>query len=549
MEWTNVSFDYVLDDLSARFILNLPEEELRSVERIFFQIEQAHWFYEDFIRERNPALPSFSLKKFSAKFFQHCPLLHEWSNEHETAFANFMEYKIRVPVCGAIILNESMDKCILVKGWVAKSCWGFPKGKINQDEPDTLCAIREVWEETGFDISSRITDEDYVELTKNDQRIRLYIVKGVPEDTVFETQTRKEISKIEWHRLVDLPATKPKPVDRGHYSGKESGSDRASNANAIKNFNRYYMVTPFVQKLKSWIAMQRKIAKRKTSNIPIAPMVDRSSLPVISSSTASRDSHLLKSMLGIGAAPSPSTPQPHDYLGTPPTGSHPSSESLKVILGIQNINGTPATRSFSPSLRAASTSTPESSTTGNGSETLKALLGISSSADNTPLPQAFGTSPALAHGLANHRTATHHWQDSSPSLLPPSPMLNRHSMPAKPQEHTGPGSGAFGRKSSVDLLTLLNGGTSLGSLNGGGGGGSPLITHFIQPSNGFGGGHLSNNGNNRPLSYGGHGKLGGSAFTNGYSGARSGDNSPRVDPRRAKTNSMQNFTFDLDALV
>ncbi|KAF9013782.1 mRNA-decapping enzyme subunit 2, partial [Haplosporangium bisporale] len=261
MEWTNVSFDYVLDDLSSRFILNLPEEELKSIERIFFQIEQAHWYYEDFIRERNPALPSFSLKKFSAKFFQHCPLLHEWSNEHEIAFATFMDYKVRVPVCGAIILNETMDK---------------------------------VWEETGFDISSRITNEDYVELTKNDQRIRLYIIKGVPEDTMFETQTRKEISKIEWHRLVDLPATKPKPMDRGHHSGKESGSDRASNANAIRNFNRYYMVTPFVQKLKSWIAVQRKIAKRKTSTIPMAPIVDHSALPVISSSVASKDSHLLK---------------------------------------------------------------------------------------------------------------------------------------------------------------------------------------------------------------------------------------------------------------
>ncbi|KAF9328565.1 mRNA-decapping enzyme subunit 2 [Podila minutissima] len=541
MEWTNVSFDYVLDDLSARFILNLPEEELRSVERIFFQIEQAHWFYEDFIRERNPALPSFSLKKFSAKFFQHCPLLHEWSTEHETAFANFMEYKIRVPVCGAIILNEAMDKCILVKGWVAKSCWGFPKGKINKDEPDSLCAIREVWEETGFDISSRITNEDYVELTKNDQRIRLYIVKGVPEDTVFETQTRKEISKIEWHRLVDLPATKPKPMDRGHYSGKESGSDRASNANAIRNFNRYYMVTPFVQKLKSWIAMQRKIAKRKNSHIPVTPMVDHSSLPVVSSSTASRDSDLLKGMLGIGVTPSPPTPQPHNhYLDTPPTGSHPSSESLKAILGIQNNNSTPTTKAFSPSRPAFSS--PESSTTGNGSETLKALLGISS-ADNTPLPQPFGTSPTLPHGLANHGSATHR-QDSSPSL--PHPMLNRHSMPAKPQGHSGPG--AFGRKSSVDLLALLNGGSSLGTLDGGGGL-SPMISHFIQPSNGPRGGYLSSNGNSRPLSYGGQGKLGGSTFASGYSGTRSGNNSPRVDPRRVKTNSMQNFTFDLDALV
>lgn len=27
-----------------------------------------------------------------------------------------------------------------------------------------------------------------------DQRVRLYIIKGVPESTVFEPQTRKEIS-------------------------------------------------------------------------------------------------------------------------------------------------------------------------------------------------------------------------------------------------------------------------------------------------------------------------------------------------------------------
>lgn len=52
----------------SRFILNVPDEELLSVERILFQIEQAHWFYEDFIREQNTSLPSFSLKNFSAKY-------------------------------------------------------------------------------------------------------------------------------------------------------------------------------------------------------------------------------------------------------------------------------------------------------------------------------------------------------------------------------------------------------------------------------------------------------------------------------------------------
>ena len=69
-----------------------------------------HWFYEDFIREENPKLPSLPLKKFSAMLFHACPLLHQWSDDHEQAFNNFMQYKTRVPVCGAIMLNETWEK-------------------------------------------------------------------------------------------------------------------------------------------------------------------------------------------------------------------------------------------------------------------------------------------------------------------------------------------------------------------------------------------------------------------------------------------------------
>ncbi len=33
----------ILDDLCLRFIINLPEEELVSMERICFHLEAAHW--------------------------------------------------------------------------------------------------------------------------------------------------------------------------------------------------------------------------------------------------------------------------------------------------------------------------------------------------------------------------------------------------------------------------------------------------------------------------------------------------------------------------
>jgi mRNA-decapping enzyme subunit 2 len=57
-----------------------------------------------------------------------------------------------------------------------------------------MCAIREVLEETGFDITSRMQQHYAVRLTIKEQMITLYVVPNVPEDYPFETRTRKEIS-------------------------------------------------------------------------------------------------------------------------------------------------------------------------------------------------------------------------------------------------------------------------------------------------------------------------------------------------------------------
>ncbi|PFH54466.1 hypothetical protein AMATHDRAFT_134154 [Amanita thiersii Skay4041] len=215
--YKHATHEEVLEDLSSRFILNLPDEELSSLERICFQVEQAHWFYEDFIREQNPNFPSLPLKKFSAMLFHACPLLHQWSHDHEQAFNTFMQYKTRVPVCGAIMLNDTWEKCVLVKGWKSSSGWGFPKGKINEDEPPPTCAVREVLEETGYNLAGKINADDVIELSIREQKISLFIVPGVPEDFPFKTKTRKEISKIEWFKLTDLPTWKRNKAAPGKF--------------------------------------------------------------------------------------------------------------------------------------------------------------------------------------------------------------------------------------------------------------------------------------------------------------------------------------------
>lgn len=40
-QWASLTFVEVLEDLSSRFIVNLPSEELQRIERICFQVEQA----------------------------------------------------------------------------------------------------------------------------------------------------------------------------------------------------------------------------------------------------------------------------------------------------------------------------------------------------------------------------------------------------------------------------------------------------------------------------------------------------------------------------
>ena len=155
------------------------------------------------------------------------------------------------------MLNENMDEVVLVKGWKKGANWSFPRGKINKDEPDLDCAIREVYEETGYDIKAAGLVEDekgskYIEMNLREQHMRLYVFRGVPMDTYFEPRTRKEISKINWWRLADLPTLKKKK-----HQQEGRGEDLAINA------NKFYMVAPFLPQLKKWISLQRKLDKAR----------------------------------------------------------------------------------------------------------------------------------------------------------------------------------------------------------------------------------------------------------------------------------------------
>lgn len=237
----------LLDDLCSRFVLNVPKEDQQSFERILFLVEYAHWFYEDNSVEKNPSLKSFTLKEFTSLMFNSCDVLKPYVAHIDDIFKDFTSYKVRVPVTGAIILDESFERCLLVKGWKGTS-WSFPRGKKNKDEEDHTCAIREVLEETGFDVSELLNKDDHIEMIFGQQRVRLYIVAGVKDDTAFAPLTKKEISEIAWQRLDELQPANDDVISRGITGLK------------------LYMVAPFLTSLKAWISAHQP---------PVPPRPDR----------------------------------------------------------------------------------------------------------------------------------------------------------------------------------------------------------------------------------------------------------------------------------
>ncbi|XP_074545800.1 m7GpppN-mRNA hydrolase isoform X2 [Halichoeres trimaculatus] len=229
----------VLDDLCSRFILHIPSEERDNAIRVCFQIELAHWFYLDFCMQNTPGAPHCGIRDFAKAVFQHCPFLLPHGEDVQKVLEQWKEYKMGVPTYGAIILDETLENALLVQGYLAKSGWGFPKGKVNEDEAPHDCAVREVLEETGFDIKNRICKDVYIEQKITDQLVRLYIIPGVSKDTKFNPKTRKEIRNIEWFPVEKLPCHR---------------NDMTPKSKLGLAPNKFFMAIPFIRPLREWIS-------------------------------------------------------------------------------------------------------------------------------------------------------------------------------------------------------------------------------------------------------------------------------------------------------
>ena len=234
-----MSFSDFFEELSLRFFYNLPLSEYESFERIFIHLQLAHWFYLDHcvgtqgllevqehklnvekeleekknhdsllsklfpnMTERSekrknkgkevkenrlmdtPA-PYMTLKEFCLEFFVRIEQLKPFKSQFDEYFENFQDYLHSIPVCGGVLINTELNKILLVRG--KKGSWSFPKGKMNENESRMNCAVREVYEETGYLMNCK--EQEFITRQVDSRLTTLFIDANVPESTFFKTQT------------------------------------------------------------------------------------------------------------------------------------------------------------------------------------------------------------------------------------------------------------------------------------------------------------------------------------------------------------------------
>ncbi len=191
----------VVKDLYQRYVQPVSGENNLNV--TMQHLQEAHWFYIDHLQ----ALDRNRSEKVGLTFFIHqfVPLLGWQHRDVKARIKEYWKFNAALPRAGGILLNDEKTKIVLVRGHGAKR-WGFPTGKLKNDEDPAECALREVFEETGF---SGVPSSQAFTCRKKKAIHTLFVFENVPEDYVFAPQTYKEIDEIRWVLFADLPEFLP----------------------------------------------------------------------------------------------------------------------------------------------------------------------------------------------------------------------------------------------------------------------------------------------------------------------------------------------------
>ena len=106
-----------------------------------------------------------------------------------------------------VITRESEPKVLLIRmgGEPFKGGWAFPGGFMNMDETTEQCAIRELKEETGLQISNIQQIGAYSKVDRDPRGRTVTVAYLAIVDEPIAVTGQDDAAKAEWWTISDLP--------------------------------------------------------------------------------------------------------------------------------------------------------------------------------------------------------------------------------------------------------------------------------------------------------------------------------------------------------
>lgn len=196
----------IIKKLTLQYFYNCPEQLLENEYHLLFQLQKCYWDYLDIFcleyKKVNIKLPYYSEKEFMKLMIDCNIFLFLRIPNFEEMYKKWLHYINKIPVYGSILIDPTLKWCLMVKCY---RDYCFPKGKINENESSVDCAIRETYEETGYDISQKIDKNEYLEWNCKSKIKGFYIIYDVNMNTRFYPQNQGEILDYKWFPIHNLP--------------------------------------------------------------------------------------------------------------------------------------------------------------------------------------------------------------------------------------------------------------------------------------------------------------------------------------------------------
>lgn len=213
-------------ELVLTFDLKVTETDQETID-LFSKLHYAFWNYKNYCKQKlcECQYKYSNLKSFADASYKYKNIYfeQEWFNN---AMITYKKYVRSRPIGGAVIFDQSSKMILMVKN-VDSDSWSLPKGKVEDvDGDDTYnfsdkyscnneielqymnCACREVYEETGLDISDHLKRDDLIKKNTRGAYAYLYIVRDWDISLLTEPQVKNEIADVKWHPVGENLRTK-----------------------------------------------------------------------------------------------------------------------------------------------------------------------------------------------------------------------------------------------------------------------------------------------------------------------------------------------------